>query len=279
MSDLVHFIKVSSGFTFTLTTGQEHDTGDCWGNSSGQSSDGSLSDFLSADLSFVGVRSTGGNHVGLQEGTFKINVVVAQGLIDSSEDSFSDLLAGGYVVGTVVEDFGLNNGDQTVSLADSSVSGKAPSVFLDSLFTWAAFVDLEDSSPLSESAADVVEFLGSLGEVIEAEGGSFFLGAWEDSSSLINLKTRMSKKLILLSTLIPGMTFLSFKMSMNFLPSLVACLVVSSKRMTPEMYCSKLGVVKRSSLYCLLCSSLFSSLMASNLLPMVPVDSSAARIP
>ena len=97
-------------------------------------------------------------------------------------------MAGFDVVGTVVEDFGLNNGDQTVSLADSSVSGKTPSVFLDSLLTWAALVDLEDSSPLGESAADVVEFLGSLGKVIETKGGGFVLSAGEDSSSLVDLK-------------------------------------------------------------------------------------------
>jgi len=49
--------------------------------------------------------------------------------------------------------------------------------------------------------------------------------------------------------------------------------------MTPEMYLSRSGAVKRSSLYFLLFSSVFSRLIGANLFPIVPVLSSAARIP
>jgi hypothetical protein len=53
---------------------------------------------------------------------------------------------------------------------------------------------------------------------------------------------------------------------------------VSLKVMTPEMYYS-MGDSKRIYLYFLLLSAVFSTLMVKNFFPMVPSDSSAARIP
>jgi len=187
---LVHGVEVQSGFFFTLTAGQEHDTGDSRGDGSAQSSDSQFSDFSGADVGSVGESGAGGDHVGLQEDTFKINVVIREGLEDSSINLLGGLEAETDVVFTVREDFGFDDGDETVGLADSGISGKTPSVFLDGDVRGAAVGgDLEDSSPLSESATNVVEFLGSLGEVVEAEGGGFVLGSWEDSSSLVNLNT------------------------------------------------------------------------------------------
>ena len=81
-----------------------------------------------------------------------------------------------------------------------------------------------------------------------------------------------------LSTLIPGRIPLDSKSSQKFLPSVVDWLTVSSKRITPLMYYSRSGVVKRSSLYALLLVSLFSTLIFWNLYPIVPVLSSAAKI-
>jgi len=49
--------------------------------------------------------------------------------------------------------------------------------------------------------------------------------------------------------------------------------------MTPEILFSISGAVKRSSLYALLLVSLFSTPMPEKRWPIVPVDSSAARIP
>jgi len=49
--------------------------------------------------------------------------------------------------------------------------------------------------------------------------------------------------------------------------------------MTPEMFYSKAGVVKSNYLYFLLFSAVFSTLIATNFFPIVPSDSSAAKIP
>jgi len=187
---LVHGVEVQSGFFFTLTTGQEHDTGDGRGDGSAQSSDSQFSDFSGADVGSVGESGTGGDHVGLQEDTFKINVVISEGLEDGSINSLGGLEADSDVVFTVREDFGFDDGDETVGLADSGISGKTPSVFLDGGFRRAAIGgDLEDSSPLGESATNVVEFLGSLGEVIETESGGFVVGSGDDGGTLVELNT------------------------------------------------------------------------------------------
>jgi len=187
---LVHGVEVQSGFFFTLTAGQEHDTGDSRGDGSAQSSDSQFSDFSGADIGSVGESGTGGDHVGLQEDTFKINVVIREGLEDSSIDFLGGLEAFTDVVFTVREDFGFDNGDETVGLADSGISGKTPGVFLDGDIRGAAVGgDLEDSSPLGESATNVVEFLGSLGEVIETESGGFFVGFGDDGGTLVELNT------------------------------------------------------------------------------------------
>lgn len=187
---LVHGVEVQSGFFFTLTTGQEHDTGDSRRDGSAQSSDSQFSDFSGADAGSVGESGTRGDHVGLQEDTFKINVVISEGLEDSSINSLGGLEADANVVFTVREDFGFDDGDETVGLADSSISGKTPSVFLDGGFRGAAVRgDLEDSSPFSESATNVVEFLGSLGEVVETESGGFFVSSGDDGGTLVELNT------------------------------------------------------------------------------------------
>lgn len=188
---LVHGVEVQSGFFFRLTTGQEHDAGNSRGDGSAQSSDSQFSDFSGADVGSVGEGGTGGDHVGLQEDTFKINVVIREGLEDSSIDFLGGLEAESDVVFTIREDFGFDNGDETVGLADSGVSGKTPSVFLDGDIRGAAVGgDLEDSSPFSESAANVVEFLGSLGKVVETEGGGFIVSSGDDGGTLVELNTR-----------------------------------------------------------------------------------------
>lgn len=109
-----------------------------------------------------------------------------------------------------------------------------------------------------------------------------------------------------LSTLIPGMIFLRFKSSTNGVPSSVFWYKVSWNKITPEMWSPKeSGAVNNNWRYLRRFSSVFSTPMSyknirnkiygpllehykklkniysltANLLPMVPVDSSAAKIP
>lgn len=55
-----------------------------------------------------------GNHVGFEQGTLQIDVVVGQGLVDGSQDLLSDVLTTLQVMVTIRKNLRLNNGDNTV---------------------------------------------------------------------------------------------------------------------------------------------------------------------
>ena len=82
-----------------------------------------------------------------------------------------------------------------------------------------------------------------------------------------------------LSTLMPGMIALALRRSTKVVPSRHDWPKVSSNMITPEQCFSNPSVVNRSSRYARLFSSMFSTEMPANRLPIVPVDSSAARMP
>ncbi len=143
---------------------------------------------MRSDLASFRESSSGSDHVGLQEDTFKEDVIVMEGLEDSSINFLGSLKADINAVVTITKNFGFNNGNKTVGLADSGISGKTPSIFLDSNIRWAAIsTDLENSSPFGESNTDIIEFLSSLGKIVKAESGGFVFSSWDDSSSFVNL--------------------------------------------------------------------------------------------
>lgn len=57
---------------------------------------------------------SGSDHVGLQEGTLQVDVVVGQSLVHCGQDLLSHVLGALQVVVTVGEDLGLNNGDNAM---------------------------------------------------------------------------------------------------------------------------------------------------------------------
>src|SRR6188472_4440202 len=81
------------------------------------------------------------------------------------------------------------------------------------------------------------------------------------------------------STLIPGTTPLAVSTSANGVPSSARWRIVSSYRITPPMNCSIPAVVNSRFLYARRVSSVDSTPIASKRFAIVPVDSSAARIP
>jgi hypothetical protein len=130
-----------------------------------------------------------GDHVWLEEASFEEDVLVLEGLENKAEDSFSDFLADFDGVGSVAEDFRFNNWDKAVVLADGSVSSESPCVFLDGAVSWASsgFVNLEDSSPFSESAAHVVVLLAHISKRVQTLGGGFFIGEWNVLNTFVDL--------------------------------------------------------------------------------------------
>ena len=82
-----------------------------------------------------------------------------------------------------------------------------------------------------------------------------------------------------LSTLMPEITPCSSRSLTKGLPFLVFWRMVSSNMMQPEMYSPRSGVRKSSSRYERRFSSSLATPIGAKRLPMVPLDSSAARMP
>lgn len=57
---------------------------------------------------------SGGHHVGLEQGALQVDVVVGQGLVDSSQDLLGNVLAALQVMVTIRENLRLNYGDDAV---------------------------------------------------------------------------------------------------------------------------------------------------------------------
>ena len=93
--------------------------------------------------------STSSDHVGLQQSTLQQQVVVGDGLVGSGQHLLGDLDAGLEGVGTVRQDLGFDDGDQTVVLADGTITGQTGGVLLDGDVGGKAISlrDLQNSSP------------------------------------------------------------------------------------------------------------------------------------
>lgn len=112
-----------------MSTAQEKDTDEGRGDGSREGVSSSDSDFLWARLNAMFAALS--NHVWLKETSFQENVVIIQGFEDGGQNLFSNSLADLDAVIPVTEDFGFHDGDDSVVLADSGVSGESPSIFLD----------------------------------------------------------------------------------------------------------------------------------------------------
>lgn len=130
------------------------------------------------------------DHIRFQQHSFEEDFIISQSLEHSLVDSFGDLLADFNGMVSIGEDFGFDDGDESIGLADGSVSGEAPSVFLDGLLAGAAVgVDLQGGSPFGESASHGVVFFASFVEGVEAGGPGLTVGSREDLEALVHFDT------------------------------------------------------------------------------------------
>lgn len=86
------------------------------GHSTAQGRNSCHGNLLVAILVWAGV--SGSNHVGLEQSALQVDVVVGQGLVDSSQDLLSDVLAALQVVVTIRENLRLDDGDDAVLRKD-----------------------------------------------------------------------------------------------------------------------------------------------------------------
>lgn len=170
-----------------MSTAQEKDTDEGRGYSSGEGVSSSNCDFLWAR--FNAMFAALSNHVWFKEASFQENVVIIKGFEDGSQNLFSNSLADFDAVITITEDFGFNNGNNSVILADSGISGKSPSIFLDRKVGWASITNFEYGSPFGESNTLGVVFLAHGIEGIKSLGGVFILGSWKNTQTFINFNS------------------------------------------------------------------------------------------
>lgn len=91
---------------------------------------------------------------------------------------------------SIIENFWLDDWDESVLLADSGISGQSPGVFLDGQISWGTISgDLEDGSPLGESATQIVVFLAHGSQRIKSLGGRFSISSWDILETLIDLNS------------------------------------------------------------------------------------------
>jgi len=123
--ELVHGIQVQGGLLLALSTREEDDGRHSSRNSPLEGADGVLSNDLRSHLLGVGAR---GDHVGLQEGTLKEDMVLVESLVAGSKDHFSDICAALNVMRAIDKDLRLHDRHQTILLADDGIASKTLSV-------------------------------------------------------------------------------------------------------------------------------------------------------
>jgi len=185
--DLVHGIEVKGSGLLRLTSGKEGDSWESWHDGAGEGADGHPGNLLWGSLLVAG--SSLSDHVWLEEGSLNDKVVVKHGLHDGAENVLRNSSASLDIVASVGEDLWLNDWHKTVLLADSSVSGESVGGLSDRELTWHTVTNLEDSSPLGEAAALVIERLSTASKSIKTLSGVLPVGSWKDNKSLIELNT------------------------------------------------------------------------------------------
>ncbi|KAF7024954.1 hypothetical protein CFC21_037212 [Triticum aestivum] len=126
--ELVHGVQVQGRLLLTLSTGEEDNGGDGSRDGPLEGADGVLSNHLRGHLLGVGSR---GDHVGLQEGALKEDMLVVEGLVAGSKDDLSHVSTAVNVMRSINKDLRLNNGHQPILLADDGIASQTLSVLVD----------------------------------------------------------------------------------------------------------------------------------------------------
>ena len=184
---LVHGRQVQRGLLLGLATREEADDGESGHDGSLKGTHGKPSDLLGGAA--VSALGAGGDHVGLEHESLDEKILIEESLHDGRENALGDGGADADVMGTILQDFGLDDGHETVLLTDGAVAGKRVSGLTDSQLGGKAVTNLEDSSPFGEAAAQLVVLGASLAEAIETLSGGLLLGATNNLQASVDLDT------------------------------------------------------------------------------------------
>lgn len=162
---LIDGVQVHGGLLLRLSAGQEGDSGNGRGHGAAQSGDGSDGHLLGGEL--LGAALASGDHVGLQQGSLQVDVVVVQRLVDGGQDGLGDLLGAVQVMVTIGQHLGLNDGHDALRLADGGVTGQHVGVLQDRLVAGGVLADLQHATPLGKVAAVLLVLGATRSQVIE----------------------------------------------------------------------------------------------------------------
>lgn len=91
---------------------------------------------------------------------------------------------------SINKNFRFNNRNEAISLTDSSVTSKTPSIFLDSLVSRASVSrDFKYCSPFGKTASKSIIFLGHGIKSIKSHSCGFVISSRKNLKSLVNLDT------------------------------------------------------------------------------------------
>lgn len=140
--------------------------------------------------------------------------------------------------------------------------------------------NVKDTTPLGEITSSFFEFLTSFCQSIQTLGSTFSKSACQWYYAKIKLysgdRSLLSDQVDEALSIVSRLNYSEFK---GILTIRGTWRKVSSYKITPEMFCPKLGVVNKSWRYLRRFSSVFSKLMESRRFPIEPVLSSAAKMP
>jgi len=194
----IHGIQVSRSLFLRLSSRKEHDAGNGGRDGSLENGDGGSGDLFGSDRLVFGRGVAGGDHVGLEQSSLQQDLVVMQSLDDDRQDSLGGLNAVLERVLSVHQDLGLNDGNESVLLADGSISSQTVGILQHGKRSGAALlgINLEHGSPLGKSSSGFVELLASSSEIVQSQGGGLLGSVGNDGGSLVDLDANLDAQLV-----------------------------------------------------------------------------------
>uniref|UniRef100_A0A6B0V584 Uncharacterized protein n=1 Tax=Ixodes ricinus TaxID=34613 RepID=A0A6B0V584_IXORI len=129
-------------------------------------------------------------HFGLEQGALQVDVVVVEGLVHCRQDLLRHLLGPVQVVVAVREHLWLHNWHNAALLAAGGVASEHVGILQNGQSRGAVGANLQHTAPLGKAAAILAVLRATLGQIVQALGGAFIVGAEQGHDALVHLDAR-----------------------------------------------------------------------------------------
>lgn len=113
--------------------------------------------------------------------------MIAQCLVDGGQYCFGHLLATVQIVIAIGQNFRLNNWHNTLRLANRSVTCQHVGILQDGLIAGSVLSDFQDATPLGKVTAVLLVLGTTGGQIVQTLGGAFVFGAHQIDNALVDL--------------------------------------------------------------------------------------------